>query len=101
MSLKIDHIPKFTRPMSDMRRVLMAIEQGYHSKPTIVDATKLQQAEVNHAIKNLLYIKAILRGEDRSNRKIYYVQGQHVLPIGECWSYASSAFTPSLPKCKI
>lgn len=96
MSLKPDHIVKFTRPMSYMRRVLMAIEQGNHRQEVIIEVTGLQFGNVRSAIDNLLYIKAILRSEDRQGRKIYYVPGQQVGPVSDCWHNAPSAFHPML-----
>jgi hypothetical protein len=96
MALKKDHIVKFTRPMSNMRVVLMSIEQGNHSQQAILDDTGLQALAMKSAIMNLLYIAAIQKSDDRQGRRIYFVQGQHVGQVGDCWKYASSAFHPSI-----
>lgn len=96
MALKKDHVVKFTRPMSNMRVVLMSIEQGNHHHSAILEDTKLQRAKVDSAILNLLFIQAIQRGDDREGRKIYFVAGQQVGKVGDCWKYASSAFHPSI-----
>jgi putative exporter of polyketide antibiotics len=96
MALKKDHVPRFTRPMSNMRVVLMSIEQGNHSIGAIEGDTNLNLAAIRSAIMNLLYIAAIQKSDDRQGRRIYYVQGQIVHPVGDCWKYASSAFHPSI-----
>ena len=76
----------------------MAIEQKNHSQQSIVYVTGLKLGIVKSAINNLLYIKAISRTEDRQGRKIYYVQGQHVGPVGSCWMKAASVFHPVITK---
>jgi hypothetical protein len=96
--LKKAHSVKFTRPMSNMRVVLMSIEQGNHSVSAIESDTKLQLASVKSAIMNLLYIAAIQKSDDRQGRRIYFVQGQHVQPIGDCWKCAPSVFMPLITK---
>ena len=98
MALKKNHVARFTRPMSNMRIVLMSVEQANHSLQSIVTDTKLQQAVVKSAITNLIYIGAIQRSEDRQGRRIYFVQGQQIGPTSDCWLRAASVFHPSLPK---
>ena len=98
MALKKDHTPRFTRPMSNMRVVLMSIEQSNHSLQSIITDTKLHQGKVKSAILNLLYIKAILKSEDRQGRQIFFVQGQQVGPVGDCWMRAASVFHPVITK---
>ena len=98
MALKKDHTAKFTRPMSNMRVVLMSIEQANHSMQAISTDTKLPQGKIKSAIVNLLYIGAIQRSTDRQGRLIYFVTGQHVGAVSNCWMKAPSVFAPLLPK---
>ena len=94
MALKKDHTPRFTRPMSHMRVVLMSIEQQHHSVMAILTDTKLTKGQVKSAIGNLLYIKAIFGADDREGRRIYFVNGQHIGPVPDCWMRAASVFHP-------
>jgi hypothetical protein len=97
-ALQPDYKVKFTRPMSDFRVVLMSIERGNHLAGDIAEDSKLTSRRIKSAIGNLLYNGNIKKSTDRSGRTFYYVPGQHVGQVGDCWKYASSAFTPSLPK---
>ena len=84
--------------MSNMRVVLMSIEQCNHSLQSIIVDTKLNQGKVKSAILNLLYIKAIQKSEDRQGRQIFFVQGQQVGPTSDCWMRAASVFHPVITK---
>lgn len=41
---------KFSRPMSTMRVVLLAVEQGHQYRHDILKETKLKQGQVNSAL---------------------------------------------------
>ena len=81
-----------------MRVVLMSIEQKNHSMQSIIADTKLPSGKVKSAILNLLYIEAIQYADDREGRKIFFVNGQHVGPVGDCWMKAASVFHPVITK---
>ena len=66
---------KFSRPMSTMRVVLMAVEQGYQYRHDILKETKLKQGQVNSALWNLTYIGAVVRETDKEGRSIYILPG--------------------------
>lgn len=66
---------KFSRPMSTMRVVLMAVEQGHQYRHDILKETKLKQGQVNSALWNLTYIGAVMREADTEGRSIYVLPG--------------------------
>ena len=66
---------KFSRPMSTMRVVLMAVEQGHQYRHDILKETKLKQGQVNSALWNLTYIGAVMRETDKEGRSIYILPG--------------------------
>lgn len=68
---------KFSRPMSTMRVVLMAVEQGHQYRHDILMDTKLKQGQVSSALWNLTYIGAVERKTDEQGRSIYLIPGRH------------------------
>ena len=69
---------KFIRPMSNMRVVLSAVEQGNCNKQSIVDATRLQVGQVRQALKNLCWLRAVLVDRDENGRNMFIVPGSRV-----------------------
>lgn len=69
---------KFIRPMSNMRQVLSAVEQGNCTKLAIVDATRLQIGQVRQALKNLCWLRAVLVDRDENGRNMFIVPGSRV-----------------------
>ena len=74
---------KFIRPMSNMRQVLSAVEQGNCTPRAIQDASGLSIGEVANALKNLVYNKFLQAANDRNRRKVYFVFGEQIP-----WEYA-------------
>ena len=95
-ALQPDYKVKFTRPMSDFRVVLLAIERGNHLMGDIADDSNLTSRRIKSALGNLLYNGNIKRSTDRQGRTFYYVPGQQVGPVSDCWRKAPSAFHPML-----
>ena len=69
---------KFIRPMSNMRIVLSAVEQGNCNKQSIVDSTRLQMGQVRQALKNLCWLRAVLVERDDNGRSIFIIPGSRV-----------------------
>ena len=69
---------KFIRPMSNMRQVLSAVEQGNCNKQSIVDATRLQVGQVRQALKNLCWLRAVLVDRDENGRNMFIVPGSRI-----------------------
>ena len=83
---------QFKRPMSSMRQVLSAIEDGHITSLTIREATKLNRGQVSSAIENLAYIGAILTGNrDEHGRAFYTLPGQ-IQSVAPCLKGVSSIF---------
>lgn len=83
---------QFKRPMSSMRLVLSAIEDGHITSLTIREATKLNRGQVSSAIENLAYIGAILTGNrDAHGRSFYSLPGQ-ITGVAGCLKGVSSIF---------
>lgn len=67
----------FARPVSSMRLVLEAIENGHNSLLAIREQTNLNKGQVKSAVANLAYIGAICtRRRDEQGRAIYVLPGQ-------------------------
>lgn len=88
--LKKGHHPQFTRPMSNMRMVLSAVEMGYCSRHTIVVETGLKLGQVTSALWNLSFIKAIIAGKDDCGRVIYVTPGKQT--VAKCLCGVNSIF---------
>lgn len=86
----ITHV-KFTRPASAMRQVLSAIEMGATNRKEAQDETELQRAQVESALKNLVYIGAVVRSQDGFGRSVYSVPGRQG-PVAPCWAGVRSVF---------
>ena len=82
---------KFTRPASAMRVVLMAVENGASTRQMIQRTTRLERGKVESAIKNLVYIGAIIRTVDRNGRSEYGLPGRQG-PIAKCLLGVRSIF---------
>lgn len=67
---------KFSRPVSSMKTVLEAIEQGHQYRHEIVKEAKLPVNKVRAALWNLTFIGVIQRGIDREGRNIYVLPGR-------------------------
>ena len=73
--LKKNQPVKFSRPMSTMRTVLLAVEHGHQYRHDILTETKLQAGQVQAALYNLTFIGVIVREIDAQGRSIYLIPG--------------------------
>jgi len=73
---------KFTRPESDTRRVLTAVEQGHDTSSKIETKLKLPKGKVKHALKNLCTLGAIVREIDFQGRSVFLVPGSRIVVAG-------------------
>jgi hypothetical protein len=89
--LKKDKPVKFTRPMSTMRVVLLAVEHGFESQADIVDETKLLVGQVRSALWNLIFVGAVVRGKDATGRSIYVLPGR-ISCVSNCLKGVNSIF---------
>lgn len=69
---------KFTRPMSNMRRVLLSVEQGDCTQRAIAESTGLFIGKVRHALKNLCTHGMATKVKDEVGRYIYIIPGSRV-----------------------
>lgn len=69
---------KFIRPMSNMRVVLQAVEQGNCTKQSIADASGLHIGQVRQALKNLCFIRAVCVARDSSGRNAFLIPNSYV-----------------------
>lgn len=83
---------QFSKPMSTMKLVLEAIEQGFQYKHEIKKETGLHPGQVDSAIWNLRFIGMIERRHDRERRYIYTVAGRISGPIAPCLLGVRSIF---------
>ncbi len=89
--LKKNQPVKFTRPISTMRQVLLAIEQGIKYRHDIVEETKLRLGQVDSAIYNLKYIGVIEYGTDDNGRRVYLIPGTNY-GVAKCLCGVRSIF---------
>ena len=82
---------KYTLPASNMRVVLMSIEQRNHTRLSIRRDTKLKENAIFNALKNLLRLGAIMKSHDREGRRVFYVDGQ-IIDGGSTWARVNSVF---------
>ena len=82
---------KYTIPASNVRVVLMSIEQRHHSRQAIKQDTKLKDSKIYNALRNLGRLGAILKGTDREGRRIYFIEGQ-IVDTGKTWERVNSVF---------
>lgn len=86
---------KFERPESAMRRVLMAIDCG-DSYPREVQArTQLKPGQVYSALKNLVYIGAVVRARDSFGKSVYNIPGRMPFVSSTIWAGKRSVFDVS------
>jgi len=90
--LKKNQPVKFVKPMSTMRQVLSAIEQGHESRQSIVDETGIVLNKVRAALFNLTFIGAIHRYEDAQGRSKYTIPGRMVGEVAHCLKGVRSIF---------
>lgn len=90
---------KYTRPMSNMRVVLSAIEQGYRYKHEIVEETKLYEGKVKSALLNLTFIGAIGLCHDKQGRT-YYETPDRFDGVAQCLKGVNSIFN-ALPEVTV
>lgn len=69
---------KFIRPMSNMRVVLLSVEQGNCNPQAIADSTGLFIGQVKQALKNLCFIRAVMADRDTNGRSMYIIPGSRV-----------------------
>lgn len=69
---------KFIRPMSNMRVVLLAVEQGNCNPQSIADGTGRSIGQVRQALKNLCFIRAVKADRDENGRSMYIIPGSRV-----------------------
>lgn len=90
--IKKGQMVKFTRPVSSMKTVLEAIEQGVCYRHTLVEETTLNENQVRAAIYNLSFIGAIKRTLDYNGRTMYVTAGTWTEPVSNCLLGVSSIF---------
>jgi len=73
--LKKNQPVKFSRPMSTMRTVLLAVEHGFQYRQDILMETKLKPGQVQAALYNLTYIGVVVRNVDDNGRSVYLIPG--------------------------
>lgn len=69
---------KFIRPMSNMRVVLSAVEQGNCTPRAIADSSGLFLGQVKQSLKHLCYIRAVMADRDSCGRFMYIIPGSRV-----------------------
>ena len=89
--LKKNQPVKFSRPMSTMRTVLLAVEHGYQYQRDILTETKLKAGQVQSALYNLVYIGVIVREVDDQGRSIYLIPGTNY-SVAKCLCGVRSIF---------
>lgn len=83
---------KFSRPISTMRTVFEAVEQGVDSRAAIVEETGLLLSKVRAALFNLTFIGVIHRYEDDQGRSRYTIPGRMVGEVAGCLKGVRSIF---------
>jgi hypothetical protein len=64
--------------MSNMRVVLLAVEQGNCTHQSIKDASGLFAGQIKQALKNLCWIRAVVTDRNANGRTIFIVPGSRV-----------------------
>lgn len=90
--LKKGQLVQFSRPVSTMKTVFEAVEQGFAYRYEVIRETGLQENQVRSAIWNLAYIGAIKKVTDESGRTKYVIPGVWVEPVAKCLMGVSSIF---------
>ncbi len=82
---------KFSRPMSTMRTVLLAVEHGFQYRHDILTETKLKAGQVQAALYNLTFCGIVVRGVDDNGRSIYSLPGTNY-GVAKCLCGVRSIF---------
>jgi hypothetical protein len=90
--LKKGQLVKFSRPVSTMKTVLEAIEQGHCYRHILIVETSLNENQVRSAIWNLAFIGAIKRTTDDQGRTKYVTAGEWTEDIAPCLLGVNSIF---------
>lgn len=90
--LKKNQPVKFAKPVSTMKSVYEAIEQGIETRADIVDSTGLVLGKVRAALFNLTFIGVIHRYEDKEGRSRYTIPGRMVGDVAHCLKGVRSIF---------
>ena len=91
LMLKKNQPVKFSRPMSTMRTVLLAVEHGYQYRHDILTETKLKAGQVQAALYNLTFCGIVVRGTDDVGRSIYSLPGR-ISGVPKCLCGVRSIF---------
>ena len=89
--LKKNQPVKFSRPMSTMRAVLLAVEHGFQYRHDILEETKLKAGQVQAALYNLTFIGVVVREVDAQGRSVYLIPGTHY-GVAKCLCGVRSIF---------
>jgi predicted Rossmann fold nucleotide-binding protein DprA/Smf involved in DNA uptake len=90
--LKKGHKPKYTRPMSNMRVVLNAVEIGCTSRRSIIEECGLSVGKVSSALWNLSHHGMIVYAKDAQGRGVYAIPGAQAVAVARCLCGVSSIF---------
>jgi hypothetical protein len=90
--LKKGQLIKFTKPVSTMRTVFEAVEQGSETRLEIAALTNLAHGQIRSALFNLTFIGAIKRYQDEQGRSRYTIPGRMVGPVAPCLKGVRSIF---------
>lgn len=91
MTLRKNTPVKFSRPISTMRTVLQAVEQGNNTRSEIEAFTKLVPGKARAALYNLCFIGVVIRIEDAQRRSRYILPGT-LGPVASCLCGVRSIF---------
>ena len=91
MSLRKNTPVKFSRPISSMRTVLQAVEQGNHTRAEIEAYSNLVPGKARSALYNLCFIGVVIRVEDDQRRSRYILPGT-LGPVAKCLYGVRSIF---------
>lgn len=90
--LKKGQMVSFKRPMSSMRTVLEAVENGSKNTREVAEYTKLRNGQIASALYNLAFIGAIESATDKEGRHIYMIPGTWNKPVAKCLCGVRSIF---------
>ena len=90
--LKKGQMVAFTRPMSSMKIVLEAVENGALNRYDIEQVTNLRAGQISSALYNLAFIGAVQHSTDEQGRHIYVPPGKWNTPVAKCLCGVSSIF---------
>lgn len=90
--LKKGQMVGFKRPMSSMKTVLEAVENGSKNIAECVEYTGLRRGQIASALYNLAFIGAIESMTDREGRHVYVIPGTWNKPVAKCLCGVNSIF---------